>query len=469
MLYGLTVQRGVVWQDSGGYQWRAMQGEFIGEVPLCRSHPTYIAIGWAILKVSGNNLTLLNAFSGLAGGFALANLAAVGVLLTKRIGVTLIAVIALGLSHTFWWLATITEVYPLTIALLTLNLYLLVKFDQMGKRWFFYALVFVSGLGVSVHNLALLPIPIYFVYFVFMTREKKLRFADWGIASVIWLIGAAPLLSISIYKGCTQNIPPLALLHDMLTGRYASEVMNFREVSRYFKANAALTALNGINLLWIPAVIGVWTLIRKPKPRRLSWVLLGLTLIEIIFFVRYIVPDQFMFVLPSMVMITLLGCIGLGQIVRWGTVGKFACGFLLLLGLLQIPMYMGISRILKNTSYASRKASSDRDEVRYWIIPWKHNESSAEIWATAVMNNVPKGSIIYTDNTTRCPLLLKNFLNPSVKVICSKPDYEEMINRPDKVFCVYIREPKLPQPWVLRRISPDIKLFHAVIPKANAQ
>ena len=463
LFYGLTTQRGVAWQDSGAYQLRATQGDFFGGVSLCRSHPTYIAIGWSIFKVSGNNLTLLNAFSGLAAGLALANLAAVGVLLTKKRGVTLIAVIALGLSHTFWWLATITEVYTLTIALLTLNLYLLVKFDQTSKRGFFYALVFVSGLGVSVHNFALLPIPIYFLYFVFMTREKKLRLVDWALAPVIWIIGAAPLLWVSIYKAYTQSIPPLAILRDALTGEYAGQVMNVSKMSGFFKANAALTTINGINLLWIPAAVGVWTLIRKTRPcnSKLSWALLGITLIEIIFFVRYIVPDQFMFILPTMVMIALLGCIGLGQIIRWGTVGKLACGGLLVLGLLQIPIYMGVSRVLENTSYANRKRTSDRNEIRYWIIPWKCSENSAEIWATAVMKNVPEGSTIYTDSTAMPPLRLKNFLNPSVKVICSDPDYEEMINRPDKVFCVYIPEPNLPEPWVLERISPGVKLFRA--------
>lgn len=462
LLYALTAKRGVAWQDSGAYQWRAMHGEFIRDVPLCRSHPTYIAVGWGVLKASGNNLTLLNVFSGLAAAMAMANLAAVGVLLTNRRTVTLIAVTALGLSHTFWWLATIAETYTLTIALMTLNLYLLVKFDQTSRRRFFYALVFVSGLGVSVHNFALLPIPIYFVYFVFMTRDKKLRLADWFLAAAIWTAGAAPLISITIYKAATQNISLPALLQDVFTGPYDTQVFNLRLMSRFFKPNAALTALNGFNLLWIPAIIGVWTLIRiTPYKTKLSWVIIGITLIEIIFFARYFVPDQFMFVLPSMVMITLLGCVGLGQIVRWGVVGKIVCGAILLFGLLQIPMYMGISRILSTTSYAERKVSSNRDEIRYWIIPWKHNENSAENWATAVMNNVPEGSTIHADTTTKYTLKLKNFLNPSVKVIRSKPDYEEIIQNPDKVFFVYTYRPKLPAPWVVERISPDIKLFRA--------
>ena len=124
-------------------------------------------------------------------------------------------------------------------------------------------------------------------------------------------------------------------------------------------------------------------------------------------------------------------------------------------------MYMGINKVLKTTSYANRKVSSDRDEIRYWIIPWKHNEKSAENWATAVMNNVPEGSTIYTDSTTRYPLKLKNFLNPSVKVVRSKLDYEEIRNHPDKVFFVYGYRPKLPAPWVVEQISPSIKLFQA--------
>ena len=45
VLYALTAQQGVSWQDSGMLQFRIVTGDYTGNLGLALAHPLYIAIG----------------------------------------------------------------------------------------------------------------------------------------------------------------------------------------------------------------------------------------------------------------------------------------------------------------------------------------------------------------------------------------------------------------------------------------
>ena len=45
VLYLLTCQRGVSWQDSGMFQWRVLNSDLTGDLGLALAHPLYIAAG----------------------------------------------------------------------------------------------------------------------------------------------------------------------------------------------------------------------------------------------------------------------------------------------------------------------------------------------------------------------------------------------------------------------------------------
>jgi hypothetical protein len=47
-----------------------------------------------------------------------------------------------------------------------------------------------------------------------------------------------------------------------------------------------------------------------------------------------------------------------------------------------------------------------RDETRYWIVPWKHTECSAETFARAALQEAGPNGIIICDSTSYYPLLL---------------------------------------------------------------
>ena len=47
-----------------------------------------------------------------------------------------------------------------------------------------------------------------------------------------------------------------------------------------------------------------------------------------------------------------------------------------------------------------------RDEVRYWLVPWKQDERSAELFAAAALKQAAPDGIILADSTSIYPLLL---------------------------------------------------------------
>ena len=85
MLYLLTCQRGVSWQDSGMFQWRVLNSDLTGDLGLALAHPLYIATGKLFMWFPLGDMPMrLNFLSGMGMAVALANLAAVLFLLTGK-------------------------------------------------------------------------------------------------------------------------------------------------------------------------------------------------------------------------------------------------------------------------------------------------------------------------------------------------------------------------------------------------
>ena len=159
---GPVAVQGVSWQDSGMFQWRTINGDYTGNLGLALSHPLYIAIGQLFLLIPIGALTAKLSFaSGVGMAIALANLAVLATQLTGRRWIGVATASILSVMHTVWWLATITEVYTWNVAMLTGELLLLVNLIRSPRWQTAVALAFLNGLNLSVHNLALLSLPVY--------------------------------------------------------------------------------------------------------------------------------------------------------------------------------------------------------------------------------------------------------------------------------------------------------------------
>ncbi|MBS3820411.1 MAG: DUF2723 domain-containing protein, partial [Phycisphaerae bacterium] len=189
--YLATAQRTVSWQDSGEFQWRCLSGDLEGTMGLARAHPLYIAVGSVIARLAGPAMPLaLNAFSGLGMAVALATFAAVACRLSgSRLAAVMMAAL-LGLAHTAWWLSTIAEVYTWSLAALAGEVYLLLRLlERPNWRWL-SLLALVNGLGLCVHNFALLGLPVYGAVVAVLLAKRRLPARALLPAGAAWLLGA---------------------------------------------------------------------------------------------------------------------------------------------------------------------------------------------------------------------------------------------------------------------------------------
>jgi len=414
LLYALTCQRGVSWQDSGMFQWRVLNGDFIGRRGLALGHPLYIAAAQILKPIDAGTLAgRLNFFSGLGMAVALANLAVVLTLLTGRGWIGLLTAAMLAVSHTVWWLSTLAEVYTWSVAGLTAELWLLVGLVRRPSGRRLAGLAFVSGLGLSLHNFALLPLPIYFVLAVVLVVRRRLGGRALAVGAIAWLSGASVYLGFVIHEAiATGDIA--ATMQSALFGNYASQVFNASSVSKNFKANMALSAFNFVSMLGPLAIVG-WSRMGRRLGRPLALTLGALTVIELLFFIRYPVADQFTFILPTLVMVALSAGIGLSVLADVSRRVRICVVLLCVASVLAQPvLYSAGPTLLRATGVSvnrSRKLPF-RSEIRYWLVPWKHNEDSARRFSVSALTRVRPGDLILSDSTSVYPLLVTRRENP---------------------------------------------------------
>ena len=162
-VYAVTAQRGVSWQDSGGFQYRILAGDYQGDSGIALAHPLYIFLAqkFAAVFLKEERFYAINLFSGLGLSLALVLLAHNVMRLTRSVRAAVMAVSVLGLAHMAWWLGTIAEVYTWSLAFLMAEVLCLIRYaENRDCRWLI-ALFGVNGMHWSIHNVALLGLPVY--------------------------------------------------------------------------------------------------------------------------------------------------------------------------------------------------------------------------------------------------------------------------------------------------------------------
>jgi hypothetical protein len=200
-LYAATVQRGVCWQDSGMHQWRGLGFELNNPLGLALAHPLWIVLAQPCRLAGANYAVATNLLSALAMAITVANVFLLGYWLTGNSPAATLAAAMLAVAHTPWWLATVAETYPWVTAGLTTELVLLLLLIARPAPRTLALLALVSGLGFSMHNFALLPLPVYAVTAVLLTVRKRLPRWALALAAAAWLAGAALQLALIVQAG----------------------------------------------------------------------------------------------------------------------------------------------------------------------------------------------------------------------------------------------------------------------------
>ncbi len=433
ILYALTAQRGVSWQDSGVYQLRIVYRDLCGVAGLSSAHPLYIGAAHFFAGILGRVFSIeapqaANLMSAFWAAAALGVFHAAARRFSKSAAAATAATVTLGLAHMTWWLATIAESYTMSLCLIACEtlcvLRLLENKTTVQVATGALGAALFAGAGFSVHNLSLLSLPLtgaVLFYAIFVREVSGLgkgsllnRVFYGGIALYVlvfaWGTGANFVLKL-MNDEINAGIPDGSAVCNLLFGHYAPEVLGLSRIPfKLTLANLALAALSFASPCFLVALIDLPRRFRAFKLRRLSpssIYVLALFIVHAAFFLHYRIADQAMFVLPTLFFAALLLSKLLARRtgLRLLAVATAACSILLPVAanaVLHVPAAQ--TRILA----ARTRLLPFRDEIRYWILPWKHDECSAENFARKAIAQMDEScGVLYADTTSAPPIQLR--------------------------------------------------------------
>ena len=370
------------------------------------AHPLLIVLGkLAGMIPLGPQIWRFNALSAVAGAIATANL----VVLVRRFApkglpAACFAAGAFALAHTVWWLATITESHMILAALMSAELLVLVSLFRHPRMSMVLLLGLLSGLGFSAHNLALLALPAYGVSVIILSARRKLKWQAIPLFVLAWCAGASLLLAL-VFRQAAQ-VGLAEAFRSALFGEHWQENVLGGSL-RAVAFGSAYVVYNFPNFALPLAAVGLWRL-RRLAGKPLAAVMAYILVVEFLFAVRYTVADQFMFFVPFYLMVSLLAGLGLSHLCssgrRWLTLAAMLS---LVLGPIAYAAVPAAVRAWKVPLPGSRRRLVFRDDARYWLTPWKHNEDSAERFARKAVEQIEAGespAILFADNTSYWPL-----------------------------------------------------------------
>lgn len=406
-LYVVTANRGAQWQDSGEIALRIWQGELVNVRGLALTHPLHYWLGRMAIR-AGQTLEpvfAITLISAVAAALAVANLFGCVLSLTWRLPAALFAAVSLAFANTFWRLATVTEVYTLTAALLAAECWALVALARTGGRWTLWLLFLLNGLSVANHLQGGLTTPVLLVVAGLAVRAGRVRWFDAAFGAVLWLLGSLPYTWLVVCEGL-QTGQWAATLQSALVGeRFGGKVLNTALSFRLVGVSAAFIAFNFPNLL-LPAA--AWGLARRPSTAGSSTArrpLLAILVIHAVFALRYNVPDQYTFFLPMYVLLCIFGGVGAAVLLEASSRLRTPVIAAAVVMLAATPLvYHETTRHARQQGWfsASLHHKPYRDDYTYLFIPWAVVDRSAdEMSRAAVELAAPDGLVIVEDSMAR--------------------------------------------------------------------
>ncbi len=422
-IYGVSCAPGLLWQDSGLIQYRVLHHDIHGFFGLALAHPLYYWVAFAVEAVPvGDALHRINLISAVAGAIAVANIFLLVRLWLGRSGPAFLAAISLGLSHTFWRHACIAETYTLWAMLFTCELVLLFMHIKTRRMSFLIALAGINGLAVSVHMLGCLCGVCYLVYGLDSLRKQRISPSRIALITMIWLVGTLPYSVLIVQEIVKSQDVAGTLVSAAFGDRWQDDVLNTSVSWRIAGENILYVVMNHPTLNIGLLFIGLFGLCRK-QTRDVMMGMLGiLALVFLLFAWRYTVADRYAFFIPFYCVTAVFMGKGLADL------SKTDCTWLVRLAmafsLCPVLVYALTPSILRGrgVSLGTRQNIPYRDDLTYFLQPWKTGYQGADRFAQEVFDSLESGAVLFADHTTVAPLVLYQEIHgvrPDVHVVSS--------------------------------------------------
>jgi hypothetical protein len=402
LLYASTASRTIGWQDSGQFVLRVVRGETTDPFGLACAHPLHFWLGTLAVKILPVQPPFAMALlSGLFGALAVANVFGIVRTLTNTAKAALLAALGLAVAHTFWRFSTFVEVYSISAATLTAEMWALVMWDRTRRPKWLVLMFLINGIGLANHDLALLTLPVIGIVLLLALKAHQACLRTFLASAVAWMLGCSIYLFMIVQEARADHNLTMAI-RSALFGKFESQVLSHGPLLTYTAISIAFTLLSFPNLM-LP--VAAWGVARGRKlgiPPLSFWSLFTATLIHMAFVLRYAVIDQYTFLAPVYALIAVFSGIGIAHVVKTcdPTIRRWAIGLTTLSILLTPTVYPVAFVVTRHFHFLGGYARNKpyRDDYRYLFIPWGLGENSAQRMSTQAIKLASRGGVIITED-----------------------------------------------------------------------
>lgn len=419
-LYAWTACRGVGWLDS------AM---IVNNVFLLRTSSwvndhnlfVYLARLWTLLVPLDDLAWSLNLFAGALGALTVHLVFRTALILTRNLLASLVAGVALMLSHSLWWHSTTLEVYTLNTALLAGMLLFVARWHRSGSVAELHAAVLCFGLGVSNHVLMGLFLAAFGALFLLPSQRAALwRPSVIGTGALVFVLGAQlwlakfeeDLVQRLDHQGTTWPEQTVEHQQDAFSytlyratgGKFQesmfTEDLNPRSRWRWRLNYLGLVGANFPSVALPLAFVGLVAFARD-RALRTPFVFFAVGLAaQVAWSANYFIWDMFAFALPVYVMIGLLVAFGADAVLRAGGRARTALQALLPTLLLPPVLYAQVAAWGRepgawNTYFGSMGAKNLWEPSEFFANPNKRDYTRAEDVIAGYARTLPLGAHLW--------------------------------------------------------------------------
>jgi len=395
-----TLAPGLLWGDSARFQRMAWEGEMRFDEG---GHPLWVLLAHPFTKIPGLDPAYgCNLMSALLSALALWP----AFRIMRRLGASetasSIACLALAVSHTYWFHATITEVYALNslVMLALLDVATSALGGASGGETLppsdlgLFAAGLACALGGANHNLVFLWIPGLAWMLLAAYRAGRVRLPGLLAAAAGFALGLAPYLWLRSGVGRGEMVVALA---ERLLGVLLSPSGKLGDAARF---GAYLLYQFPVPVILVAAAAGVR---RVPLALRLGLALLYICSAGFAF--SYPVQDRFAFYLPSYLVIALLAAPGIDLFLERVGHRRLAVAALFVVAVVVPPIVYRLAPLAATSipEVRSVRAIPGRDAALYHLYPGKRGDDGARRFCEEAFAVLPPRTLLIADDTLAEP------------------------------------------------------------------
>ena len=402
LLYALTLAPTFSWGDSADLPLRVYGEPGAEAEATARDYVLYRLVGqlflWLPVGDVADRVNLLSAT------FSVGGVVAVFMMVwrrTRHAGAAWIAALGLAVSHTWWWMSVVSEVYTFAGCLILGSLWLWLEWTERGGATWLLGASAVSGLAASAHGAgALLLIP---VGWHLIRCRRRLTPGLWVGAVAALLTGSGFLMSMTVEALMRGGVAGLQAAID-------SANPNVPALAWSALAKAAVLMLYQYPV-WgaLLAGAGVFALLRERAP----WdrLLLGAWVVLMFWAALSRIPDVFnAYCLAYALLAPMLG-VGAAAVLRrlqqrgsavraWSVAGLVAVTGTPVLVYTATPAVADALRV----DLTGARRCPERNNNWYFLYPPKNGDDGPRRYAEAALDAAGAGGVIVADYTLWRPL-----------------------------------------------------------------